>query len=132
MLVVNNNKRQSPLVIGAVIGFFIGMLFILLSSFVNRGMIDLPFMLFVGAILGFITGAIFAIITAPFLDNIAATISILSIGTLIAGIMALLIGRICYEDNFVVLSWPAGMLGYWFSFIFRKDILTITNFFGRK
>ena len=126
--VVNTQHRPSPLIVGSVTGGLIGMALVLLSIFTGV-IFELPFMMFAAGILGFCPGGIFAPITAPFVKDMDSkqVVMVLAGGTFIAGSITLIIGFIRTGDNFVILSWPVGILGYWFSFVFRKELVWIID-----
>lgn len=121
-------QRPSPLIVGSLTGSLIGMTLVILSVFTGE-MFELPIMLFAAAVLGFVTGGIFASITAPFVRDIEVekAVLVLAGGTFFAGIMTIIVCYVRWGGNAVILSWPIGILGYWFSFIFRKEIVWLID-----
>lgn len=125
---ISTPPRSSPLIVGSVTGSLIGMALVLLSIFTGE-IPDLFIMLFAAAILGFATGGIFAAITAPFVRNmeVKKVVLVLAGGTVFAGIMTIIVCYLRWGGNAVILSWPIGILGYWFSFVFRKELVWIVD-----
>ena len=118
------------LVLGFFMGGSIGLGLMIISMLLFWGYVfDLFFFFVVATILGSATGGIFGLISYPFVRNmdIPKVVFCLASGTFLTGLIASIASYIYWGLEIPLLSWPAGMLGYVVTFLFRHELVSLIN-----
>lgn len=127
---------SSPLIVGFTVGGLIGMAMVIISSvtFFIQYPVETGVMLIAAGFLGSATGGIFAPITYLFIRHmdIPKVVGCLAGGTFIFGMIPSIVFYIRLGEAMPVLNWPAGMLGYWITFLFRHELIWLIDWWQAR
>lgn len=124
------NIVMAMFIVGPAVGGLIGMTLVIVSMlFFMAYVVGADLILILAGVLGSVTGAIFAPITYPFIRHmdIPKVVGCLAGGTFIFGMIPSIVFYCRLGEDMPILNWPAGMLGYWITFLFRHELVGLIN-----
>lgn len=129
------NIVMAMFIVGPAVGGLIGMTMVVVSMlFFMAYVVDAGFILILAGFLGSVTGGIFAPITYPFIRHmdLPKVVGCLAGGTFIFGMIPSVVFYIRLEEAMPILNWPAGMLGYWITFLFRHELIWLIGWWQAR